>query len=92
MMGRIGMALALCAGIAGCSETESGAEAGTGEDSCGASAYQTRIGQPVTELGLTAGDKLRILGPGQPMTMDFRPDRMNIETDSAGQILRVFCG
>ncbi len=88
MMGRIAILLGLCAGIAGCSEAETKAE----DDTCGAAAYQTRIGQPVEELGLTAGDKLRILGPGQPMTMDFRPDRMNIETDSAGQILRVFCG
>ncbi|MBE9640052.1 I78 family peptidase inhibitor [Salipiger mangrovisoli] len=90
MMGRITIMLGLCAGIAGCSEAETETE--TGADTCGAAAYQTHIGQPVEELGLTAGDKLRILGPNQPMTMDFRMDRMNIETDSAGQILRVFCG
>ncbi|WP_226626986.1 I78 family peptidase inhibitor [Alloyangia pacifica] len=89
MMGRIAIVLGLCAGLAGCSETETGAD---GEDSCGAAPYQTRIGQSVEELGLTPGEKLRILSPGQPMTMDFRPDRLNIETDSTGQILRAFCG
>ncbi|MCA0939878.1 hypothetical protein CLG85_006875 [Yangia mangrovi] len=91
MLGRIGIALGLCAGIAGCSETDSGAPGGT-TDSCGAAAYQSQIGHAVSDLELTPGAKLRILGPGQAMTMDYRADRMNIETDSAGQILRVFCG
>lgn len=90
MLGRIGIALGLCAGIAGCSETESAAS--SGEDSCGAAAYQSQIGHAVGDLELTPGAKLRIVGPGQAMTMDYRADRMNIETDSAGQILRVFCG
>ncbi|MCA0993948.1 I78 family peptidase inhibitor [Alloyangia pacifica] len=88
MMKPVALIAGLCTALAACSEAETKAE----DDTCGAAVYQTRIGQPVEELGLTAGDKLRILGPGQPMTMDFRPDRLNIETDSTGQIMRVFCG
>lgn len=34
----------------------------------------------------------RILRPGQPMTMDYRPDRINVELDDNDIVIRVFCG
>lgn len=34
----------------------------------------------------------RILRPGQPMTMDYRPDRINVELDDNDIVVRVSCG
>ena len=35
---------------------------------------------------------IRYIGPGDAVTMDFRPDRMNIELDATGTVTRVYCG
>ncbi|GAA0584483.1 I78 family peptidase inhibitor [Caenispirillum bisanense] len=34
----------------------------------------------------------RVLKPGMAYTMDFRPDRLNVEVDGTGRILSVRCG
>ncbi|WP_343525235.1 I78 family peptidase inhibitor [Sphingomonas sp.] len=40
-----------------------------------------------------AGAKtLRVIAPGMAVTMDYRVDRLNIETDAAGTITRIRCG
>jgi hypothetical protein len=42
---------------------------------------------------LTGASIVRQVAPGQPVTMDFRPDRVTIETDPAtGRIVRASCG
>jgi hypothetical protein len=51
------------------------------------------IGKPVDESAVKAtGRPYRILPPGAMMTMDHSPDRINVETDDAGIVVRVFCG
>lgn len=69
---------------------------------CGATALQSKIGQPVT--GSTASDVLvggqpvqsqgvvRVIGPGQPYTQDYSAARLNIFTTTAGTLERANCG
>lgn len=60
---------------------------------CGADALQDRVGQPAADHDFDTGDRpVRILPPGSIMTMDHRPDRLNVETDDAGIITRIWCG
>lgn len=35
---------------------------------------------------------MRVIAPGQPVTMDHNPSRTNFELDESGTITRVFCG
>ena len=68
---------------------------------CGAEALQDRIGLPVT--GTTAEDvriagqpvvsrgTVRVIRPGQPVTMDFRAERLNLEVDASGNLARAYC-
>lgn len=92
--GAIGISLAL-AGAAVADETGA-------SDECGAGALQDRIGEPVT--GTTAEDlviggepvavtanAVRVVGEGQPMTMDFREDRLTIEVDEDGNLVSARC-
>ncbi|MBB1491552.1 MULTISPECIES: I78 family peptidase inhibitor [unclassified Paracoccus (in: a-proteobacteria)] len=61
-------------------------------DQCNASALQGLIGQPATvlrDMMLKAGT--RVINPGDAVTMDFRPDRMNIEIGASGRIEKVAC-
>lgn len=85
--------------LAGCTATAGG---GTVQPSdCGAAALQGKIGQPVT--GQTATDvriggepiqsrgNVRVVAPGQAVTMDFNPERLTIDTDEAGNLVRAQC-
>ena len=81
------VALPACALLAAC-------EGGVGatEDGCGASGYQTLVGSPLAAVTLSADLGARIIQPGTAVTTDFNPERMNIEVDAGGRIVRVFCG
>ena len=65
---------------------------------CDADAAQAWIGKPATEANVQAAFKasgantLRALKPGQPMTMDYRMDRVNVLQDAAGNIEKISCG
>ncbi|MCR8546373.1 I78 family peptidase inhibitor [Salipiger sp. P9] len=59
---------------------------------CDPEAHTELVGQNIAAVTLPALDKIRVVREGQPMTMEFNPERLNIETDDAGVILRVFCG
>ncbi|MHA6344945.1 I78 family peptidase inhibitor [Roseivivax sp. CAU 1761] len=75
--------------LAGCAT----AQVPTGaEDTCGAAGYRSLIGKNIAAVTLPADAPIRILGPDSMATMDFRPDRLNIETDRGGYILRLRCG
>lgn len=61
-------------------------------DACNAAALQGLVGQPAAAaraMELPAGT--RIVGPGDPVTADFRPDRLNIEIGADGRVARVAC-
>jgi hypothetical protein len=66
---------------------------GAGPDGCGAGALQGLVGQSATVLQrMKFAGPTRILRPGMAVTMDYSPDRLNIEIDGAGRIIRVQCG
>jgi hypothetical protein len=51
------------------------------------------VGAPVAEAhGLSAPGPVRVIRPNQPVTMDYRADRLNLELDARDRIIRVFCG
>lgn len=63
-----------------------------GTDDCKASTLSGLVGQPSTVLRtmlLPAGT--RVINPGDAVTMDFRPDRMNIEIGTDGRIAKIGC-
>lgn len=87
-------------GVAGCTGAGAGARPPAPDD-CGAAALQERIGQPVA--GRTAEDarvggepvasrgNVRVVAPGEAVTMDFNPNRLTIETNAEGQLARAQC-
>lgn len=91
----------LVAGLAlsGCTATAGGGT--TPSADCGAAALAGKTGQPVagqTAADLTVGGEpvqsrgtVRVVAPGQPVTMDFREDRLTIETDASGNLVSARC-
>lgn len=67
-----------------------------GADPCHAGALDYLIGQPVpdseTLAALEGPRRVRVIGPGDAVTMDHVPGRLNIETDEDGIVLRLRCG
>jgi hypothetical protein len=62
-------------------------------DSCGASRYQSLIGQHAMVADLMEGANLaRVLRPGMMTTMIYLPERMNVSVDEQEIITRVYCG
>ena len=62
-------------------------------DTCNAAPYAGLIGQDASVLEtVLIMQRIRILRPGQPMTMDFWPGRINIMIDDDERIERLFCG
>lgn len=62
-------------------------------DACGAGGLQHLLGTDAAAFDFAALDvPVRIIPPGTAVTMDYSPDRLNVETDEAGLILRIRCG
>ncbi|MDQ2095794.1 I78 family peptidase inhibitor [Rhodalgimonas zhirmunskyi] len=59
---------------------------------CAASSLAGFVGQPVNDVDLAGNDPLRIIAPGMAVTMDYSPERLNVETDANGVIVRFYCG
>lgn len=60
---------------------------------CGAGDLQGLVGQPRSVLQtMKFSTEVRITGEGDPVTMDFRAERLNITNGTDGRISRVFCG
>jgi len=71
----------------------SGCVAAQEDDSCGAKTRQHLIGRDAAVLQTEPlPDMVRILQFGDVMTMDHNPGRLNIQSDPAGIINRVWCG
>lgn len=92
-MSRIALIIPLLL-LAGCIEPDAPApqSPAVGTDQCGAAPLQGLVGQPkamLARMELPQGS--RIIGPKQAVTMDFRADRLNIETGSDDRITRIGC-
>ena len=63
------------------------------DDTCNAAAYAGLVGQDATALErvLLMG-KVRVIRPGQAVTMDFMPDRINFRVGEDGRIAAITCG
>jgi hypothetical protein len=62
-------------------------------DTCNAGANAALIGQPATALErVLIMAPVRIIRPGDAVTMDFMESRINFELDQFDRIVRIFCG
>ena len=90
------LAAALLAGCASSPEEE--APAAKGDGRCDAESVQNLVDQRLTtELAEKARVKsgaeyLRVTHPNQAVTMDYNPQRLNIDIDDDDSIIRVSCG
>lgn len=78
--------------LAACVQPADAPPAEPDPDACKASGMQGLVGQPKSVLAtmlLPAGS--RVIGPGDAVTMDFRPDRLNVEIGADGRIAKVAC-
>ena len=62
------------------------------DDLCGAQSLQGVIGDPVSTLDEGVVADARVIRPGDAVTMDYRPDRLNIYLDLQDVVERVTCG
>ena len=69
-----------------------------GESLCKADAVSGSIGKTwlasmEERLLAESGTRiLRVIRPGQPISLDYRSDRLNAELDATGTIRRIYCG
>jgi len=68
------------------------AEAGPDLAACGADKLQDMLGRPLSELSLPADRMVRVIRPGEAVTMDYFPERLDIELDDQDTVIRVRCG
>lgn len=65
---------------------------------CNAAPAQFAVGQAVSaqlenEARIRSGSRtVRVLRPGQMVTMEFSGQRLNLDVDAAGRVQRVRCG
>lgn len=94
---RAAAALVLLVAAAACApkdgETTEAAADPAGEDACGAAGLQSLVGTSVGTLDPAAlPEPRRVIFFGQPVTMDFRAERLNVEIGKDDRVARVFCG
>ena len=61
-------------------------------DTCGANGYLPLIGQTTPNISVPANKAYRSYRTGDPVTMDFNPERLNFEHAKTGKLVRVSCG
>ncbi|MBV2360004.1 hypothetical protein KUH32_09475 [Thalassococcus sp. CAU 1522] len=61
-------------------------------DACGAAAFSAAVGQPAVALALPTDRPVRVIAPGQPVTMDYNAERLNVLVDSVGIVTELRCG
>jgi hypothetical protein len=72
----------------------------TGLAACGGDRLGHLVGGPAPDAagleairsGADAPSRLRVIGPGQPLTMDHMPRRLNILLDADGTVIGLRCG
>lgn len=62
-------------------------------DTCNMAQYASLVGKPATDPGVPPnGATVRIIKPGDQVTMDFQGTRVNFDVDAAGMITAIRCG
>ena len=62
-------------------------------ESCSPYGYHDQIGQPRASVeAITFHQPVRIYGPGDAVTADHNPDRINFELDDKGIVAKIVCG
>lgn len=69
------------------------AGAAQAEDSCGMAAAEPYVGHRLGEAqGHLGAGPVRVIHPGDMVTQDYDPARLNVEVDADGVITRLRCG
>lgn len=64
-----------------------------GSKTCDPAAFEFLIGQSKEALeGVTTPETVRVLNESGAMTMDHRPERLNVFHDDDGKIVKITCG
>ncbi|MCA3510020.1 MAG: hypothetical protein IOC80_00415 [Rhodobacter sp.] len=85
------MALSACAGPAPARTASPVPPAA--EDTCGAAGLASLVGQPLSRFNAQARQgPARVIRPGQPVTMDYNPLRLNVLLDADGRMVAFRCG
>jgi len=65
-----------------------------GSDECNARSQRGLVGSPIEDMAAVsaAAPKVRFIEPGDAVTMDEQPDRLNIKLDQDGIVQEVYCG
>ena len=62
-------------------------------DTCNMAQYAALVGKPATDPGVPpASATVRIIKPGDQVTMDLQATRLNVELDASGNIVKLRCG
>lgn len=61
-------------------------------DTCNAVGYADFLGANPAAVTLPADLPHRMIGPGEAVTQDFRPNRINFDHNGEGRIIRIWCG
>lgn len=69
----------------------SGNEMAKSDVTCGAEAFEERVGQVISDT-MDWPEGARIVYPWTAITMDHRPDRLNVILDENGTIVQIRCG
>lgn len=86
----LGLVLALGA----CESGSIGVSQEFGSDECSARSQRGLIGGPIEDMAAVsaAAPKVRFIRPGDAVTMDDQPERLNIRLDEDGVVQEVYCG
>ena len=82
-------------GLAGClkSEPELARLPAVDADTCQGAQYAPLLDQDQTALErVLIMRQIRIIRPGDMVTMDYRAERINFAIDEQGKISRIYCG
>lgn len=62
------------------------------QDTCGMAAFQGLVGRPATEIDRSKlPEGTRVIMPGQMITQDFSPSRLNIRVGPDGNVTTLAC-
>ncbi|SES05004.1 Peptidase inhibitor I78 family protein [Tranquillimonas rosea] len=82
----------LCAALLGLSACAPPMTGDAPVETCREGAYDGLVGRPLAAVTLPQSLDTRVIRPNEMVTQDYRPDRLNLELDGEGTIIRAYCG